>query len=97
MSNAAIENVRWIADWSRQESTVSPRLAGRRKIGSVGIIGAGMMGTAIAAAHVEHRLPVVIYDTDEKVLSRADASIAAELDEGDRRLPPDSLAIWPRR
>ncbi len=91
-SNAAIENVGWIADWSRQETSVSRRRAGPRKIGSVGIIGAGMMGTAIAAAHVRYRLPVMIHDADEEVLGRAKASIAAELDEAEGRFPSVAFA-----
>ena len=39
-------------------------------------MGAGMMGRAIAAAHVEHQLPVVISDSNEAVLAEAVASIA---------------------
>ena len=81
--NAAIEHVDWIADWNRRESSLSRGPAGPRKIGSVGVIGAGMMGTAIAAAHVRYRLPVLIHDADAEVLGRAKTSIAAELDEAE--------------
>ena len=42
-----------------------------------------MMGTAIAAAHVRHRLPVVIHDANGEALGRATASIAAELGEAE--------------
>ena len=31
---------------------------------------AGMMGTAIAAAHVLHQMPVVLCDLDEEVLAK---------------------------
>jgi 3-hydroxyacyl-CoA dehydrogenase/enoyl-CoA hydratase/3-hydroxybutyryl-CoA epimerase/3-hydroxyacyl-CoA dehydrogenase/enoyl-CoA hydratase/3-hydroxybutyryl-CoA epimerase/enoyl-CoA isomerase len=80
-SNAAIENLRWMAEGERKESAISQKPDSPRKIRSVGIIGAGMMGTAIAAAHVRHRLPVVIHDADEEALGRATALIAAELGE----------------
>ena len=91
MLNPAIENVRWIADWSRQDHGVRQRPAGPRKIGSVGIVGAGMMGTAIAAAHVQYRMPVLIHDANEAVLGRAVASIAAELREANGHLTPSSF------
>jgi 3-hydroxyacyl-CoA dehydrogenase/enoyl-CoA hydratase/3-hydroxybutyryl-CoA epimerase/3-hydroxyacyl-CoA dehydrogenase/enoyl-CoA hydratase/3-hydroxybutyryl-CoA epimerase/enoyl-CoA isomerase len=83
MPNTAIENLRWMAERERQESATGQRPASPGKIRSVGIIGAGMMGTAIAAAHVRHRLPVVIHDADEEALGRATASIATELEESE--------------
>lgn len=47
------------------------------------ILGAGMMGTAIAAATVRHQLPVVISDADRRALADAPERIAGELaDEG---------------
>ena len=88
MLNTATENVRWLAAWGRQERGVDQRAAGPRKIGSVGIVGAGVMGTAIAAAHVQYRLPVVIHDGNAAVLGRAAAAIAAELRKADSHLTP---------
>ena len=55
-----------------------------------------MMGTAIAAAHVRHRLPVVIHDADEEALGRAKAAITAELDEAEGRLPAGSFGRFVR-
>jgi 3-hydroxyacyl-CoA dehydrogenase len=92
MSNAAMENVRWIADWNRQDLGASYRPREPRKIGSVGIIGAGAMGTAIAAAHAQYRLPVVIHDADGQTLGGALAAIAAELRSVDSHLPPKSFS-----
>ena len=88
MLNAAMENVRWLADWSLQNRDVRQSQAVSRKIGSVGIIGAGMMGTAIAAAHVQHRFPVVIHDANTEALEGAAASIAAELRAAGSHLGP---------
>jgi 3-hydroxyacyl-CoA dehydrogenase/enoyl-CoA hydratase/3-hydroxybutyryl-CoA epimerase/3-hydroxyacyl-CoA dehydrogenase/enoyl-CoA hydratase/3-hydroxybutyryl-CoA epimerase/enoyl-CoA isomerase len=81
MSNAAIESLRWMAGGERQDSAISAWPPRPRKIRSVGIIGAGVMGTAIAAAHVRQQLPVVIHDANEEALERATAAIAAELEE----------------
>ena len=61
-----------MAEGSGRIASIGQWPASPRKIRSVGIIGAGMMGTAIAAAHVRHRLPVVIHDADEEALGRAD-------------------------
>jgi 3-hydroxyacyl-CoA dehydrogenase len=90
MSQAAIENVRWIADWNRQDRAAHWRPASPRKINNVGIIGAGMMGSAIAAAHVLYRMPVVIHDTDEEVLAGSAASIAAEVRAAGGHLTPEA-------
>jgi 3-hydroxyacyl-CoA dehydrogenase len=91
MLNAALENVRWIADWRRQDYVIDRRPGGTGKIGSVGIIGAGTMGTAIAAAHVLYRLPVVLHDADSEMLDGALASVAAELREAGGHVAQGSL------
>lgn len=51
------------------------------------------MGTAIAAAHVEHQLPVVICDVNEAALADAPASIAAALPETIRSKHSDALGL----
>jgi 3-hydroxyacyl-CoA dehydrogenase len=48
----------------------------------VGIIGAGLMGRAIAAAHTKHFLPVVLNDTNAEALGRARHEIVTELENG---------------
>ncbi len=45
------------------------------KIRSVGIIGAGVMGAAIAAVHAQHGLPVVICDSNAAALAKVHASV----------------------
>ncbi len=88
MQNAAIEHVRWIAEWRRQGQSAESLPIASPKIRSVGIIGAGTMGTSIAAAHVMHRLPVIIHDANPAALDRARASVAAELREAGAHLAP---------
>jgi 3-hydroxyacyl-CoA dehydrogenase/enoyl-CoA hydratase/3-hydroxybutyryl-CoA epimerase/3-hydroxyacyl-CoA dehydrogenase/enoyl-CoA hydratase/3-hydroxybutyryl-CoA epimerase/enoyl-CoA isomerase len=91
MLNPAIENVRWIADWGRQSQGVASPTPAPLKIGNVGIIGAGMMGTSIAAAHVQHRFPVIVYDINAEARERAPARIAEELANGSSHLEAGSL------
>lgn len=64
----------WKRDDPGVESANTPRA-----IGSTSIVGMGMMGTAIAAVHVKHGLPVVVADVDDGLLASAPQRIAAEL------------------
>jgi 3-hydroxyacyl-CoA dehydrogenase len=73
----ALQNVRRLVEWSRQNHNSAS--GGPSPIQSVGILGAGMMGTAIAAAHVAFQLPIVISDVNEAALGNAMAAISAEL------------------
>ena len=91
MLSAAMENVRWLANWSLPDRDTDRGQTILPRIGRVGIIGAGMMGTAIAAAHVQHRFPVVIHDTDTETLEGAAGSIAAELLAAGSHLSPGSF------
>ena len=79
LEDRALQNVRLLVERNRQDTGldgdrehVTPR-----PIRSAGIIGAGLMGTSIAAAHVKHGLRVVITDLDPRVLSAAPHRIAA--------------------
>ena len=60
----ALENVRRLEEWSRGEHGDDLASAASPPIENVGILGAGMMGMSIAAAHVEHQVPVVVSDVD---------------------------------
>jgi len=92
MSDAALENVRWLAATSPHETgAMVPPRAPRQAIASVGILGAGQMGAAIAAAHVLHRMPVVVLDADPVALRRAFGSIAAELRADGAHLSPERI------
>jgi 3-hydroxyacyl-CoA dehydrogenase len=58
---------------------------------SAAILGAGMMGTAIAAAHLRCGLPVVLYDSVHAALQTAPKRIARELQLQNISLPHDIL------
>ena len=75
----ALENVRRLVQRNRQYSGIERSSAQPRPVRSVGIIGAGMMGSAVAAIHVKRNLPVVITDADPWVLGGAEDRIAEEL------------------
>jgi 3-hydroxyacyl-CoA dehydrogenase len=57
-------------------STQSPDA---RAVRRVGIVGAGMMGTAIAAANLRHGLAVVLIDADQQALAAANFRVSREL------------------
>ncbi len=77
----ARQNVQSLVERNRQDPGIDYAHVEPRPVRSVGIVGAGLMGTAIAAAHVKVDLPVVITDADEAALGAAAGRIAAELGE----------------
>jgi 3-hydroxyacyl-CoA dehydrogenase/enoyl-CoA hydratase/3-hydroxybutyryl-CoA epimerase/3-hydroxyacyl-CoA dehydrogenase/enoyl-CoA hydratase/3-hydroxybutyryl-CoA epimerase/enoyl-CoA isomerase len=83
----ALENVRLLAERSRRDPAWDGAPGGTRNLQSLGIVGAGMMGIAIAAAHLKYRLPVVLADSNADALStvrqRLIAELAADMPAGD--------------
>lgn len=85
----ARDNVRRLVEWGREARYEDMASSAPSPIGEVGILGAGMMGTAIAAAHIEHQVPVVISDVDETVLAGAAAAIIESLPAAVHAQSPD--------
>jgi 3-hydroxyacyl-CoA dehydrogenase len=79
LSDRALKNVQAIAAWKRQDSDMATVLDGGRQIGSVAIIGAGVMGAEIAAAEIKCHLPVTIIDSNPAALATIKDRTAAEL------------------
>lgn len=79
-----------LLDWKRNDPGVQPS-GSQPAIRSTAIVGMGMMGTAIAAIHVKHGLPVLVTDVDGGLLASAGQRIAAELDG----LPEPPQGTWP--
>lgn len=52
------------------------------KIRSVGIVGAGVMGSAIAAAHIQHGVRVVICDVNAATLDKVHSTVESLLSDG---------------
>ena len=86
--------VQSLLEWKRRDPGIPWAGATPRPIRSVAIVGAGMMGTAIAAVHVRHGLTVVIADADGPSLATAAQRIAAELElhEGLQETPRQMVA-----
>ena len=76
---AALRNVGVLVERNRLDTGLDCTSAAPPAVKSVGIVGAGMMGTAIAAVHARRNLPVVISDMDEKVLAGILQRTAEEL------------------
>jgi 3-hydroxyacyl-CoA dehydrogenase/enoyl-CoA hydratase/3-hydroxybutyryl-CoA epimerase/3-hydroxyacyl-CoA dehydrogenase/enoyl-CoA hydratase/3-hydroxybutyryl-CoA epimerase/enoyl-CoA isomerase len=74
----ALANVERLVERNRADAAARAQGA-PREVRSVGIVGAGLMGTAIAAANVKCGLPVTITDANAEVLAAAEERIAAEL------------------
>ena len=77
----ALENVRAIVAWKRSDGELMHNSTGARAIRSVGIIGAGTMGAEIAAAHIKHNVPVVVFDNNADALATIGNRTAAELNK----------------
>ena len=75
----ARRHVQSLIQRNRRDTGLQSRWADPPPIRSVGIVGAGMMGTAIAAVHVRRNVPVVLTDADQTALGEAPGRIAAEL------------------
>ncbi|HYW78054.1 MAG TPA: 3-hydroxyacyl-CoA dehydrogenase NAD-binding domain-containing protein, partial [Thermoguttaceae bacterium] len=88
----AADNVHALIQRHRQSSRFARFSASPRPVRSVGIVGAGIMGTAMAAIHVKRNLPVVMIDVDRQVLDNAQDRIVAELVEHGSDESPDAMS-----
>jgi len=90
-----LENVPAIVALKQIIPGLKIKSADARPIRSVGIIGAGIMGAQLAAAHIKSHLPVTITDSNPDVLTtiadRTAAELVAEADNGDDRKLVDRL------
>ncbi len=76
---AAQANVRRLIDWNRQDAGIDGVGLDHHAVQAVAIVGAGMMGTAIAAVYVRAAVPVVLTDSSAAALRAAPEKIVAEL------------------
>ena len=77
--SAALENVRCIVAMCREECQRLALGMAARPIRSVGVVGAGIMGTAIAVEHAIHGIPVTLMDNNSEALRCAGEISAREL------------------
>jgi len=90
----ARENVRSLIEFNQRYTKAEFASDSTGAVESVGIVGAGMMGAAIAAATVEHGLRVVVNDVSEAALSRLPGDVAATLAANHGHAMPPAEAEW---
>lgn len=76
---AAARHIQGLLDIERRHAAAHCAVEGRRNPALVGIIGAGVMGTSIAAAAVRRGVPVMIVDKDEQAVASTPQRIVAQL------------------
>ncbi len=83
-------NIAALVEWNQRRSEARYPPTEARRVRSAGIVGAGAMGTSIAAAAISSNLRVVITDIRQEALDSLRARMAAEL-AGEREcsLPQD--------
>jgi 3-hydroxyacyl-CoA dehydrogenase len=94
-SARAEQTVRAALAWKRQDAGAMGKSTAQGAIRSVAIIGAGVMGAELAAAHIKHNLPVTVVDKDPRafstILSRTIAELAEEMADQDFRASAERL------
>ena len=93
---AAQKNVSELVAFNENLNTSQFNASEPRQVRNVGIIGAGKMGASIAAATIQHQIPVIVTDSDSRVLERFVESVFQHLDEdphyqSDGKLDANSL------
>jgi 3-hydroxyacyl-CoA dehydrogenase len=83
-ASAALDYVRSIVDTCRAESRRVAQSAVAKPIRSVGVVGAGIMGSAIAIEHAKRSYSVVVVDSNPEALRRAESIASAELAAAER-------------
>lgn len=85
LQRRALENVARLLEYNRNAVAQWAALAPPAR--TVGIVGAGSIGTYLAAVEVQHGVPTTITDGDRRVLCRVGERVADELS---REIPADS-------
>lgn len=77
--NAALLNVFFLQDRAKRDPGVTAKDVPPREIRSVSVLGAGIMGSGIAAANIKRELPVVLYDAAAEALLKGSRGILEEV------------------
>jgi 3-hydroxyacyl-CoA dehydrogenase/enoyl-CoA hydratase/carnithine racemase len=77
--NAALLNVFFLTDRNKKDPGVDRRDVAARSVGKVAVIGAGIMGSGIAAANVKREVPVALSDANADALAKGARQIMEEV------------------
>jgi 3-hydroxyacyl-CoA dehydrogenase/enoyl-CoA hydratase/3-hydroxybutyryl-CoA epimerase/3-hydroxyacyl-CoA dehydrogenase/enoyl-CoA hydratase/3-hydroxybutyryl-CoA epimerase/enoyl-CoA isomerase len=86
--NAALLNVFFLTDRNKKDPGVTSSVPAR-PIKRVGVIGAGIMGSGIAAANVKRELPVVLNDSAPEALAKGQRAALEEVAYDRKKRGPD--------
>jgi len=88
--NRALINVFFLTDRNKKDKGIDADGVEARKIGSVAVIGAGIMGQGIAAANVKRKIPVVIADASSDALTTGVQKVLEEVSYNRALKGPDA-------
>lgn len=86
--NRALLNVFFLQDANKKQT--GPPGAEPRKIGKVGVLGAGTMGQGIAAANVKRKIPVALSDMSDEAITRGVQGVITEVSYNRQTKGPDA-------
>jgi 3-hydroxyacyl-CoA dehydrogenase/enoyl-CoA hydratase/carnithine racemase len=90
--NAALLNVFFLTDRNKKDTGVSNDVI-PRSIKRVGVIGAGIMGSGIAAANVKREIPVVLSDASAEALAKGQRGALEEVAYDRKKKGPDPAQL----
>jgi 3-hydroxyacyl-CoA dehydrogenase/enoyl-CoA hydratase/carnithine racemase len=96
--NAALINVFFLTDRNKRDTGLDRKDVSAQAIGSVGVIGSGIMGAGIAAATLKGSVPVQLTDANTEALARGARQVIEEA-AYDRKIkgpdPAKALSLAP--
>ena len=87
--NAALLNVFFLTDRNKKDAGIANRQAVPAEIGSVSVVGAGMMGAGIVAANVKRGIPAVVTDISAEAVARGVQLVLEEVSYNKSLKGPD--------
>jgi 3-hydroxyacyl-CoA dehydrogenase/enoyl-CoA hydratase/carnithine racemase len=88
--NRALVNVFFLSDRNKKDRGISAADIQPRKINSVSVVGAGIMGAGIAAANLKRDLPVALGDASQSALAAGVVKVLEEVAYSKELKKPDS-------
>lgn len=96
--NAALINVFFLTDRNKRDTGLDRNDTTPQRIGHVGVIGAGIMGSGIAAANLKQEIPVALNDASSDALIAGARNVLEEATYNKKAKGPDpkrALALGP--